>query len=129
MARNRWFDCGGALIYHGIQLQKGIDVVDHIRRAKLRIIEIEMLTDISAAEKKRNMTMKEAFWIVYEKLPFGVFSGTKFAKQCIFLTGRLDAHKDSILRPLREFRANGDINCPNIGAPMHSIYEKKPLED
>ena len=128
MGTNRWRDAGGALIYHGIQIQKGIAVEDHIRRAKLRIIELEMLTGITAKEQKSNMTMKEAFWLVYEKLPLGVFSGTQFAKQCIFLTGRLDAHKDSVLRPLREFRELGSINCPNIGAPMHSIYEKLSLE-
>lgn len=124
MAQSKWFNAGGALIYHALQLQKGINVIDHIRRAKLRIIELEMLTGITADEKKKNMSMKEAFWLVYDKLPFGMFSGTQFAKQCIFLTGRLDAHKDSILRPLREFRDDGWINCPNRGAKQHSIYEK-----
>ena len=124
MAQSKWFNAGGALIYHALQLQKGINVIDHIRRAKLRIIELEMLTGITADEKKKNMSMKEAFWLVYDKLPFGMFSGTQFAKQCIFLTGKLDAHKDSILRPLREFRDDGWINCPNRGAKQYSIYEK-----
>jgi len=128
MAQSKWFNAGGALIYHALQLQKGINVIDHIRRAKLRIIELEMLTGITADEKKKNMSMKEAFWLVYDKLPFGMFSGTQFAKQCIFLTGRLDAHKDSVIRVLREFREEGLINAPNIEAPFKSLYMKMELD-
>ena len=129
MPQNTWEESAGALIYHGIELKRGINAKDHIQRAKLRIIELECLCDISAAEKKSRMTMEEAFLIVYNKLPYGKFSGTQLAKRAIFLTGRMDAHKDSVLRPLRRLRKNEKINCPNIGAPKNSIYEKKRLEE
>jgi len=125
-----WQESVGSLVYHALQLQKGINIKDHLLRAKKRIIQLEMLLGTTAEEKKANMTMKEAFWIVYNKLPYGQFSGTKFAKQVIFITGRLDAHKDSVLRKLREFRDSGEINCINIDAPAKSIYEKrKTLKD
>jgi len=120
---------GGAMIHHCIAIQKGIESIDHLMRLKARVVELDFLIlGATAEDKKKHMTCEEAFDIVYDKLPLGEFSGTLMSEKCRFLTGRSHAHNDSFIRVLRRKRFNGDINCPNIGAPMHSIYEKLSLE-
>jgi hypothetical protein len=127
MPISKWELAAGALISHAINLKKGKDAKYYLGRAKDRLIELEIELGTSAEEKKIEMNLTQAFLQVYNKLPFGVFSGTKVAKQAIFLTGRTDAHKDSVLRKMRQLREDGTINCVNIDAPMKSLYEKRPL--
>jgi len=125
LARTQEQIIGGAMIHHCIAIQKGEDSVDHLKRLKARIIELDFLILGSTAEdKKKHMTVREAVEIVYEKLPFGEFSGTVLSEKVRFLTGRSHMHNDSALRKLRSMRSEGIINCPNIGSPKLSIYEK-----
>lgn len=116
----------GALIYHAKQLRKGKNVIAHLRRAKIRLINIENELNIKSEEKKKLMTIGKAAKIVYDKIPAGsVFSGTKLAKQAIFLTGRINAHKDSVLRELRELRENGVISYKSVESKPKSLYMKE----
>jgi len=131
MAINEYDDNAGALIYHGMEIKKGINVKDHIKRAKIRLLNLEMiLNDANITEEKEStMTNSEAFWIVYDRLPFNQeFPGVKFSDRCRFLTGRPKAYSDSFMRLIRKFRAEGLINCLNVGSPKNSIYIKLKTE-
>jgi hypothetical protein len=115
----------GALIYHAKQMRKYNNVIEHLIRAKGRILTIENSLNLKSRDKKAIMPIKKAAIIAYDKIPVGsVFSGTKLAKQAIFLTGRLDAHKDSVMRKLRELRQEGKINYVCIDCYSKSMYQK-----
>ena len=130
--KTKWEDAGGALIHHGIQLQKGINVEDHLRRAKLRIIELEILSkqDVAKKDLSKPMTLIDACMIVYNKHPYGddIIPGIEFAAQFNLLRGKYKAYPDSVFKKMREIR-NGEhyflnVSWECVDAHSKSLYKK-----
>ena len=127
-----WDESAGALIHHGIELKRGVNIRDHLHRAKMRIIELEILfkEDVPREDLPAPMILLDACMLVYNKYPFSdeIISGKEFAAQVNLLRGKLKSYPDSVFKKMREIR-NGEhppleVSWVNVDSPKKSLYKK-----
>ena len=135
MTQDPWDESAGALVHHAVELKRGVNIKDHLHRAKMRIVKLEILfkEDVPKKDLPQAMKVIDGFMHVYNQYPFSdnYISGTKFADQVKLLIGRPKTHTDSILKKGRELR-NGEhepfypkISWENADSPKKSLYQKK----
>lgn len=132
MAGDRWSNIGGALVHHSIELKRGINIKDHLHRAKLRIIELEILfkEDIPKEDLPKPMILLDACMQVYNKYPYSddIILGIEFANQVNLLRGKSKAYPDSVFKKMREIRNKEhlplEVSWECVDSPSKSFYKK-----
>ena len=130
-----WDEASGAIIHHGIELKRGVNIRNHLKRLKMRVIELEILfkEDVPKENLPKPMLLIDACMEVYHKYPYGneIISGKKFAEQVNLLRGKLKAYPDSVFKKMREIRNDEhlplSISWINVESPKKSLYKKPKL--
>ena len=132
-----WDVSTGALIHHALELKKGVNIKSHLHRAKMRLIELDVLfkEDVPKEDLPPEVILLDACMMVYDKYPFSddLIPLKKFAEKVNLITGK-NAYPGSIAKKMREVRNGGhppyEIYWECIGSHKKSLYRKqKPLEE
>jgi hypothetical protein len=126
--RTEWQESCGALLHHIIQMQKGVDSANHLRRAKGRLIQLERLVNkdpIPADEDELRQFVADGALSVYDGLAIGeLFYGIQMKKDVGFLIDREYVFADTVMHSLRDARLRGDIDYERVGSKCKSTYRK-----